>query len=129
MNLWAFLAKDLLQISIRNFVDWASVVIYGYLPGKWYEFLLAFGAHLLWTGFLGILFSYLLPKLTMQGFRVKGALFGFIIGFFIYGVAILLRMPFFTKIPFLTSTSNAIGGILWGFTTAHALGWLDRVTK
>ena len=125
LNLWGFLLKDLLHISTRNYVDWTSVIIYGTLATNWCQFLLALLTHLLWAGFLGIPFTFLLPKLTYQDFRVKGAFYGFILGFFIYGVAILLRMPFFTQIPFLTSAGNAVGGILWGVTIAHTLHWLE----
>jgi uncharacterized membrane protein YagU involved in acid resistance len=128
MDLWGFLIKDVLQISTRNYTDWTSVVLYGFIPSNWYEFLFAFGAHILWAGFLGICFAYLLPKITPQGFRIKGAFFGFIVGFLIYGIAILSRMPFFTEIPFHTSASNAIGGIIWGITTAQVLYWLDVKT-
>lgn len=125
LNLWGFLLKDLLYISTRNYVDWTSVIIYGTLATNWYQFLLALFAHLIWTGFLGIPFALFSPKLTPQGFRVKGAFYGFILGFFIYGAAILLRMPFFSQIPFPTSAGNAAGGILWGVTMAHTLHWLE----
>ncbi len=129
MDLWGFLVKDLLRIATRNYIDWAAVTIYGFLPTNFSESLFAFGTHLLWTGFLGIVLAYLLPRLSSQGYRIKGAFLGFIIGFFIYGIAILFRMPFFTKIPFPTSVTNAIGGLLWGIITAHMLGWLDQKTK
>lgn len=126
MDLWGFVVKDLLHISSRNYVDWASVVTYGFLPNNWYEFLIAFVTHLLWTGFLGIIFAYLLPNLSTRGYRIKGGFFGFVIGFFIYGIAIFLRMPFFTKIPFPTAASNAVGGIIWGVLMAETLEWLER---
>lgn len=129
LNLWGFFVKDLLHFSTRNFVDWTSVVIYGILPTTWYDFLFALICHLFWTGFLGIIFAYLLSRVTPQGYLFKGAFYGFLVGFFIYGVAILLRMPFFTMIPFPTSLGNAIGGILWGVTTAHLLYWLDAKDK
>lgn len=129
INLWGFLLKDFLHISTRNYVDWTSVIIYGTLAANWYQFLLALFTHLLWTGFLGIVFAYLLPKLTHRGYRVKGALYGFILGFFIYSAAILLRMPFFTQIPLPTAAGNAIGGILWGIITAQILTWLETKFK
>ena len=129
INLWSFFVKDLLHFSTRNFVDWTSVVIYGVLPATWYEFLLAFCIHLLWTGFLGIIFAYLLSIITPQGYLFKGALFGIILSFLMDGAAILLRMPFFTLIPFPTALASASGGILWGLVTAQTLHWLDRKDK
>lgn len=126
MNIWGFLIKDLFRISTRNYVDWAAVVIYGFLPQNWYQFLFALVSHLLWAGFLGTLFAFLLPSLTYRRSWLKGGLFGFIIGFFIYGVAIIMRMPFFTKIPFHTSIGNAFGGLLWGIVTAEIIKWLDN---
>lgn len=126
MDLWGFLSKDLLRFATRNYIDWTSVILYGYLPHNMPESLLALITHFLWTGFLGIVFAYILPKLTTEGSRIKGAYFGFIIGFFLYGIAILLRMPFFQVIPFPTSAGNAVGGLLWGIVTAHMLDWFDR---
>ncbi|NLY92051.1 MAG: hypothetical protein GX081_10680 [Firmicutes bacterium] len=128
-NLWSFFVKDLLHYSARNFVDWTAVVLYGVLPTTWYEFLLAFFTNLLWTGFLGIIFAYLLLYLTPQGYLIKGALYGIITSFLIYGAAILLRMPFFTMIPFRTAFGNMIGGLLWGVITARTLFWLDQKAK
>ncbi|HEY8392751.1 MAG TPA: hypothetical protein VIL83_08500 [Capillibacterium sp.] len=128
-NLWSFCLKDLLHFSTRNFVDWTAVVLYGVLPATWYEFALAFLANLFWTGFLGIGFAYLLPYLTPQGYLFKGALYGLILAFLIYGTAILLRMPFFTIIPFRTTLGNATGGLLWGIIAARTLFWLECKDK
>lgn len=125
MDLWGFLLKDLLGIASRNYVDWTGVVIYGIMPETWNEFLFAFASHIVWTGFLGSGLAYLLPRLTLQGLRTKGALFGFLISFFIYALAILGRLPYFSKIPFATAATNALGGLLWGAITAHCLKyWL-----
>ena len=125
-NLWSFFVKDLLHLSTRNFVDWTAVIIYGALPTTWYEFLLAFCTNLLWTGFLGVVFAYLVPYLTPQGYLFKGAFYGFLVGFLVFSTGILLRMPFFTIIPFRTAFGNAIGGLLWGIVNARILFWLDR---
>lgn len=130
MDLWGFLVKDYLHISTRHYIDWTSGVLYGYLPANWYEFLFAFVAHLVWTGFLGIALSQLLHRSSSRHFLLKGTLFGFLIGFFIFGIAILLRMPDFTKIPFRTSITNATVGIIWGLVTAKLLvGFESRSVK
>ncbi|HHT49557.1 MAG TPA: hypothetical protein GXZ98_09730 [Firmicutes bacterium] len=126
LNLWGFFIKNLLPVANRNYVDWTAVIISGVLPTTWYEFLYALITNLIWCGFLGILFAYLLPKLTSDRFLLKGAIYGFMIGFLIHGSAILLRMPFFTMIPFRTSSSLAFGGLLWGVLTAALLRWLER---
>lgn len=125
-NLWSFFVKDLLHLSTRNFVDWTAVIIYGALPTTWYEFLLAFIINLLWAGALGITFAYLLPHTTRQGYIFKGVLYGIMLSFLIYGTATLLRMPFFSMLPFWTSLGNAIGGTLWGVITAQTFNWLDH---
>lgn len=38
----------------RRFLDWASVLMYGHLPLKLKETVLALIAQLLWSGFLGV---------------------------------------------------------------------------
>ena len=123
----SFLVKDLCGISTRNYIDWASVAVYGFfLPYNWYEFRFPGATHLLWAGFLGVILTFILPDLTSQRIWLKGGLFGFVIGFFLYGVAIIMCVPFFTETSFATSFTNAMEGILWGITTTEIIKWLDH---
>lgn len=123
MDLWGFLAKNVLHISTRSYIDWTAGVIYGSLPVYWYECLFALLTHLVWCGFLGITLSYILQRSSSRHFLLKGTLFGFLVGFFVFSIAILLRLPGFSKIPFATSLSNAIGGITWGLLAAKLQDW------
>lgn len=129
MNIWSLTSYHLLNFTERRFLDWASVLMYGHLPLNLKETVLALAAQILWAGFLGILFAYLIPGITSQAYLLKGAFWGFIIGFLMYAFAILLRMPYFNKISFDTVVSQIIGMIIWGLTLAQMLRWLDKVPR
>jgi uncharacterized membrane protein YagU involved in acid resistance len=127
--LWGFITKDLLHFSTRNYLDWSAVILFGNLSTTWYESLLAFSGHLVWTGFLGIIFGYLLPLLSPRGYLFKGIVYSFMISYFLDGLAVIFRIPYFTMVPFSTALTNAIGSILWGICTAYFLHRLNRFQR
>lgn len=129
MNIWSMTSYYFFHFSNRRFLDWAAVLIFGHLPSNIYETLLALLTQILWAGFLGILFAYFIPVITSRDYLLKGAFWGFISGFIMYALAILLNMPYFHAVSFDTVLSQMIGGILWGLTLAYTLERLDRVKQ
>jgi hypothetical protein len=125
MNLWTLVAVYLLQWEIIRFVDWSAIMIFGTLPRSHLEGLVALFMHLLWAGFLGIIFAFLIPHITSRYYLIKGAVYGVIVGFFVYAIPTLLQMPILKEMSLTTVASNTIGGIIWGLTLALSLRWLD----
>ncbi|EEG77327.1 hypothetical protein [Dethiobacter alkaliphilus] len=129
MNLWSLIAVFVLNLEILRFVDWASILLFGDLPANHAEGAVALFIQLLWVGFLGSIFAFLIPQVTSRGYLIKGALFGVVSGFFIYAIPILFQVPILREHTLATVLSNITGGIIWGLTLAQTLHWLDRKTK
>lgn len=129
MNIWSLTSYHILHFTERRFLDWASVLMYGHLPSNLKETAFALVAQILWAGFLGILYAYLIPVVTSRGYLIKGAFWGFITGFLIYASAILLNMPYFSRISVDTVISQMVGGVIWGLTLAQVLRWLDTTPR
>lgn len=125
MNLWTLIAVFVLNWPVVRFIDWAAIIMYGDFPRSHAEAVFALVMHLLWTGILGILFAYMITFTTSQGYLIKGAVFGAVLGFIIYAIPTLLQTPLLAEHSFITVVSNHIGGLIWGITTAKALRWLD----
>lgn len=126
MNVWDFFSYYVLNFADSLYLHWAAVLLVGELPKNTVEFVYALVAQILWAGFLGIIFSFLISAVTSRGYLLKGAYWGFITGFLIYGLSILFRLPYFTKISTGTSITQFIGGIIWGLTAAYTLKLLDK---
>ena len=129
MNVWSFFSYHILHFSNRRFVDWISIIVYGYLPENLEQILYALLLHLLWVGFLGIIFAYLIPGITSRGYLFKGLFYGVIVGIITYGIPTLFKTPYLAVVPFKTSISNHIGGAIWGLTMAYTLRLLDSTPK
>lgn len=129
MNSWSFLSYHVLHFTTRRFTDWMGVVVYGDLPRTLPETLYALMLHLVWVGLLGVLFAYIIPRITSRGYLLTGAFYGLASGIIIYAIPTLLRTPYISEFPFKTTISNHIGAIIWGFTMAQVLRWLDTTPR
>ncbi len=126
MNLWSLVAVFGLQWEIIRFVDWAGIFLFGDLPRSHLQGVMSLVMHLVFVGFLGVAFAFLIPQVTSRGYQLKGLTFGVITGFFIYAIPTMLQMPILAEHSTATVTSNTVGGIIWGLTMAQALRYLDR---
>lgn len=126
MNIINLFSFYVLHYSERLFHDWASVLLFGHLPENLVQNVIAIFTQLLWAGFLGIIFAYLIPYVTSRGYLIKGAFWGSITGFLQYALAILLRMPYFDKVATGTVVTQTIGGLVWGLVLAYMLCRLDK---
>lgn len=62
----------------ERLLDWAAVALYGRLPLNTPEVVFAQLGQITFAGFLGILFAYLLLKLTSGNYLFKGWIFSII---------------------------------------------------
>lgn len=125
MNVWSFISYYLLQFTTRKYVDWTGVILYGDLPRNIGETIYALLIHLVWTGLLGVIFAYILPRITSRGYLIKGVFFGFVTGFITYAITTLFKTPHITITPLRTVISDHIGGVIFGLVLAQMLYWLD----
>ena len=121
MQLWSFFSFHLLQLTELRFVDWAAILVYGKHLSLVSEGVLAFLIQIIFSGFLGIIFAYLLRHITSHLYLLKGVIFALIIGFFIYATPVLFQTPLLKEANLGTVLSNQIGGLLWGLTCAYTL--------
>lgn len=129
MNIWSFISFHFVGLADRRIADWASIMLFGSPPNTLLELFLAIFAQILWSGFLGILFAYLVINITSRGYLLKGAFYGFITGFIIFSIPTVLQSPYLARTSTGTATSQLIGGVLWGVTMAYTLKWLDNRVK
>ncbi len=126
MNLWTLIAVSILNLKVIRFIDWAGVMLYGDLPSSHIEGATALVMHLMWAGFLGVVFAFAIPQITSRGHLLKGVVYGVVVGFLTYALPKLFQMPILDKVELPTVLSNLVGGIIWGLTLAQTLQWLDR---
>jgi len=125
MNVWSLFSYHVLNFSDRRYLDWTSAILFGHLPRSVPEAAYALVIQILWVGLLGILFAYLVPAITSRGYLFKGAIYGLLLGFIIYAVTTIFRLPDLTSFNLATVMSNHFGGLIWGLTMAYVLHRLD----
>lgn len=125
MNVWSLFSYHILHFSNRRFLDWAGVIMYGHLPKTTFQAVYALTTQLIWVGLLGILFAFLVPKVTSRSYLGKGVFYSLSMGLIIYAIPRLFKIPELIITPTTTVISNHIGAIIWGLTMAHVLRLLD----
>lgn len=129
MNLWSYLSFYIIGLTDLRLLDWGAFVIFGNLPQNIVETIVGQATQILWSGFLGIIFSLLIPITTSNNLAVKGAFYGFITGLFIYVIPIVFRIPIFGDPTTGRAVSQAIAGTLWGVSLAYVLFYLNRKSR
>lgn len=125
MNLWDLISYHLFHFSKLRYLDWAGMIMYGELPKSNLAVIFALISHLIWVGFLGVVFAFLIPSITSRKYLIKGLTYGFLTGFIIYAAGIAFKMPVISHRTPETAISQFIGGTIWGLTLAYTLRWLD----
>lgn len=113
-------------VKIR-FLDWTAILVLRDLPQNIPETIYALLLQLLWDGFLGIIFAFLLPLMSAKGYKTKGAIYGLFLSFIFCSIAVLFRVPFLSaKVPFVTVLFNQLCVIIWGIFLAVILKKLEK---
>ncbi len=126
MDIWDFIAFSGLRISTDRFLDWAAVLMYGHKPTDSIGTIFALFVQIMVAGGMGAVFAYLLPLVGTRNILLKGALWGFALGFLFYAIPIAFKMPVLSSSATLTVVSRMVGATIWGAVTGLTLGWLVR---
>ena len=110
MNIWSNVTREFGFGELR-FLDWAGMVIYGSLPVTLFQQAYAQIIQFFWLGFLGVIFSFLIPKVTSRGDIGKAVFFGVIMGFILYAIPVLFKVPNLTATDSVTVLNNHLGGV------------------
>ena len=114
MDVWDLFAHYFLHFGSFRYLDWAAMMIYGEPPENIYETIVSLITQIVWAGFLGIIFSFLILKITSRGYLIKGAFY---------------RVPHLYQTGPNTQLAHVIGAVIYGITTAAVLKWLDSMQR
>jgi hypothetical protein len=126
LNAWSFFSFYVLQLTDMRMLDWAGVAIYGSLPQTLVQVVTALALQLLWSGFRGIIFSYLIPHVTSQGYMGKAVIFSLIVSFLESAVSVLYKVPNLAETTTGTAFSALLGSLLWGVLLGYFCRLLDE---
>ncbi len=75
MQIWSFFSFHVLDFCKLRVIDWAAIMIFGKQTETILETIFAVFAHLLFAGFLGMVFAFLLLRVTSRLCLLKGVIF------------------------------------------------------
>ncbi len=127
LNIYNFISYYVFKITEIRYIDWTSILMFGHRPENMNAIIVNIIFQLLWDGFLGVIFVYLIPKATSRGYLIKGPLYATFLTFVFRSIAELYRVPFLTdKFPLMTFQVDIVGVILWGLILTFTLKQLDQ---
>jgi hypothetical protein len=94
--------------------QWGSVVIFGKIAGNLSEMILGQFAQIFFAGFLGIIFAYIYSKLDKTLPIFKGWIYGVLVWFLVYAVAIAIRLPYLQTHSVNSTISHIITASVYG---------------
>ncbi|SDH87507.1 hypothetical protein [Desulfosporosinus hippei] len=97
--------------------DWASIVVFGRLQSGTGELIFAQIAQVFFSGFIGILFYYLI--VNNHKLLFKGWVFSVLVWFFLYGLAIGFELPHLKDRTLLAGISHFISASAFGLTLSY----------
>jgi len=124
MNIVSYISYNL-NIANLRFVDWPSIFVTGQSATNALLVMFFLLVQLVFVGFLGIVFAYLVSKLTSTNYVFKGLLFGVLSWFAIYSLTYIANVPKLTPITMGTAVTDFIGALVYGFVLAETLNRLD----
>lgn len=125
LNLFSF-ASEKAGISKLPIASWTAIIIYGRTPpfssGEiWFAAL----GNVFFAGFLGVVFSFLVPVITKERLYLKGWFFSIIIWFSIYAVTALFKVDGTLPLELNTVISNAVVSSIFGLLLAYFVNLLS----
>lgn len=110
-------------------LNWGAVAIYGRLPLNIYEVVFAQFAQIMFSGFVGIIFAFLIQKLTSKNYLIKGWIFGVAAWFGLYALSIAIRLPTLETHEFNAVFSHFITSLIYGIVLALVLNRIDKKVR
>ena len=125
MNIVSYISYYL-DITNLRFLDWPSIFITGHSATNAFLAMFFFLVQLIFVGFLGIVYAYLISKLvTNTNYVFKGLLFGVLSWFAIYSLTYIANVPKLTPLTMGTAVTDFIGALVFGFVLAETINRLD----
>lgn len=108
-------------------IDWPALIIFGHQPANTVETVFALLIQLIFTGSLGVIFTYLVAGLfTGANFLFKGWLFGAMSWFIIYVIAFFAKIPELVPLDTSTAITDFVSASVYGLVLAETIRWLEE---
>lgn len=118
-----------LKFGTLRFYDIGGTFIYGRKPVSLPEIAFAEFAHLVVSGGVGVLYAFLMPRISSRYNLAKGVMIGIATWFAVYAMTVLFKVPRLQHTSLESSLSNVISSAVFGLVMAATLGWLDNRHK
>ncbi|SDH75951.1 hypothetical protein [Desulfosporosinus hippei] len=129
LSIWTLFSYYVLDFTQTRMFDYASEILFGRLPLNALESIIAWLGQMVFCGFVGIGYAYLIPIVTSRHYLAKGWIYSAFIWFSSYAIATLFKMPdLFYTAPY-TVVSNFIGASIYGLVLAEATKRLISTPK
>ncbi len=120
---YSFIKLDFAEL---HHVDWPGLIIFGHQPTNTVETVFALLIQLIFTGSLGIIFTYLVAQLfTSANYLFKGWLFGVMSWFIIYVIAFFTKIPELVPLDTGTAISDFFSASVYGLVMAETVRRLE----
>lgn len=129
MSVVSYTSFYLFHFTEMRLFDYAAVIIYGHKVSVLWEAIFAQLAQFVFAGIMGVLFAYLITKLTSKNYLLKGWIFGISVWFFLFAIGTLYRLPHLFRIAPESAFTNFIASSFYGLVLAQTLHWLDNRIK
>ncbi len=114
-----------LNFGSIHLIDFAGVFIYGDRPHTLGENIFAQFGVCVFTTLVGILFVYLITKISSKYFFWKGLIYGVLLWFLVYSLIELYDVPHFHRTSLASSTENTLVAMIYGLALPGILTWLQ----
>lgn len=103
------------------YYDWGLSLIFGSTAGTLLEAVIGQTVHILFAGFLGVIFAYLVNLISSINYLIKGWLYGFFVWFLVHVVVNLANFGPLKPIPLSQLLSDFVTASIYGLVLAAAL--------
>jgi hypothetical protein len=111
------------------FLDWASVLIFGYRFATLLEAVIGQLGQLFFSAVAGVLFAFLLPLTSSRYYLFKGWVYGLVVWFGTYSITLLFEVTPLIPIKPDTVISNIVMASVYGFVLAESLKRLSNIKE
>lgn len=125
LNAWSLFSYYNLKLTDRRLLDWAGMLVFGSMPKTALQVALALFMQLVYSGFRGILFAFLVPHIGSRGVVGKAVIFSVILSFAEEFIVVLFKVPNLAETSADSVISTLLGAVLWGVVLAVILRRLE----
>ena len=125
MSVVSYTSFYVFHFTEMRLLDYAAAALFGHKVFTLWQEIFAQLAQFVFSGIMGILFAYLLTKITSRNYLFKGWIFGISVWFFLFAMGTLYRLPHLFKVAPETAFTNLVASSVYGLVLAQTLHWLD----